>query len=131
MAEESDCAMFEKAPLEDYKILFEKFLKAKGDNKKVWGCYSKLAEELDEIRERLEAFHAVAGKKSVLEDSSPEAEISILNDNMAAQVAQTLASMAPVFWGNSESDSFFFMGNPVEGTPVGQYKDRSTNPGRR
>ena len=73
MAEEPDYATFEKAPLEAYKILFEKFLKAKGDNEKVWGCYSKLAEELDETRERLEALHAVAGKNSVLEDSNPEA----------------------------------------------------------
>ena len=35
----------------------------------------------------------------MLEDSNPGAEISILNDNMAAQ--------APIFCGNSESESVF------------------------
>ena len=72
MAEEHDYATFEKVQLEAYKILFEKFLKAKGDNEKVRGCYHKLAEKMDETRERLEALHAVAGKNSVLEDSNLE-----------------------------------------------------------
>ena len=67
----------------------------------------ELAEELDETRDKLEALHAIAGDNSVLEDSNPEAEISILNDNLAAQGAQSLVSKAPVFCGDSESESVF------------------------
>ena len=107
MSEESDFATFKKAPLEAYKTLFEKFLKAKGDNEKVRGRYHELAVELDKTREKLEALHAKAGENSVLEDSNPEAEISILNDNMAAQEAQPSASKAPVICGNSEPESVF------------------------
>ena len=87
MSDESDFATFEKTPLEAYKTVFEKFLKAKGDSEKVRGCYMELSEELEETRDKLEALHAIAGDNSVLEDSNPEAEISILNDNMAAQGA--------------------------------------------
>ena len=39
MSDEPDFATFKKAPLEAYKTLFEKFLKAKGDNEKVRGRY--------------------------------------------------------------------------------------------
>ena len=44
-----------------------------------------MADELEDTKEKLEALHAVAGENSVLNDSNPEAEISILNDIMAAQ----------------------------------------------
>ena len=87
MSDEPDFATFEKAPLEAYKTLFEKFLKAEGDNKKVCRRYLELSDVLEETKDKLEALHAVAGDNSVLNDSNPEAEISILNDNMAAQGA--------------------------------------------
>lgn len=87
MLDEPDFAAFEKVPLEAYKTLFGKFLNWKGYNEKVWGRYHKLAEELDKIKEKLEALHAIAGENSVLQDSNPEAEISILHDNMSAQGA--------------------------------------------
>ena len=107
MSDEPDFATFEKAPLEAYKTLFEKFLKAKGDNEKVCGRYLELSDELEETKDKLEALHAIVGDNSVLNDSNPEAEISILNDNMAAQGAQSSVSKAPVFCGNSESKSVF------------------------
>ena len=44
---------------------------------------------------------------AVLNDSNPEAEISILNDNMAAQGAQSSVSKAPLFCGNSKSEYVF------------------------
>ena len=90
-------------PLEAYKTLIEKFLKAKGDNENVCGRYLELSDELEEMKDKLEALHAVAGDN----DSNPEAEISILNDNMAAQGAQSLVSKALVFCGNSKSESVF------------------------
>ena len=107
MSDEPDFATFQRAPPEAYKTLFEKFLKAKGDNEKVRGRYLELSDELEETRDKLEALHTIAGDNSVLNDSNPEAEISILNDNMAAQVAQSSVSKAPVFCGNSVSESVF------------------------
>ena len=71
------------------------------------GFHHELAEELNETRERLETLHAVVGDNSVLEDSNAEGEISILTNSMAAQNTQTLASKAPVFCGNSKSESVF------------------------
>ena len=104
MSDEPDFSTFEKAPLEAYKTLFEKFLKAKGDGEKVCGRYMESAEELDETRDKLEALHAIAGENSCLEDSNLEAEISILNDNMATQGAQK----TPFFVGTASQSLFSF-----------------------
>ena len=108
MSDEPDFATCESAPLEAYKTLFEKFLKAKGDSKKVRVRYMELSDELEETKEKLEALHAVAGENSVLNDSNPEAEISILNDSMAAQGAQSLVSKAPVFCETASQNQCFF-----------------------
>ena len=56
MSDEPDFATFKKAPLEAYKTLFEKFLKAKGDNEKVCGLYLELSDELEETKDKLEAW---------------------------------------------------------------------------
>ena len=51
----------------------------------------ELSAELNERKEKLETLQNVAGNNQVLEYSDPEAVISILKDNMAAQTTQTLA----------------------------------------
>ena len=51
----------------------------------------------------------MVGDNSVLEDSNPDAEISILNDNMTAQNAQASAIKAPVLCRNSEPESVFLL----------------------
>ena len=118
MSDELDFATFEKALLEAYKTLFQKFLKAKGDNEKVCGRYLELSDELEETKDKLEALYAIAGDNSVLEDSSPEAEISILNDNMAARGAQSSVSEAPVFLPEQRVRVCFSLGYSVEEAPV-------------
>ena len=64
----------------------------------------------------------MAGENSVLEDSNPEVEISILNNNMEAQGAQCFVETVNLS---------LLMGDQVEETPVGQQMDGSTDVGRQ
>ena len=69
----------------------------------------ELSAELNERKEKLETLQNVAGNNQVLEYSDPEAVISILKDNMAAQTTQTLAWKAPVFSvGTADREKFFY-----------------------